>query len=183
MAALLLAAAAAMPVQTAARAFGDAVPAAVQGDIAGARIAGEGEYRWFGLKLYDARLWMGERGVVSLATDAPAFALELRYARRFTGERIAQASIAEIKKLGLGNTAQHEAWLGTMEKTFPDVEEGSRITGLYLPGRGARFYLDGSDIGTIEDPEFGQAFFSIWLSDGSSAPGLRRNLLRHARHK
>lgn len=152
--------------------FRDAVPQP--------RMAGEGEYRWFGLKLYDARLWVGAEGYrPSMPHNAP-FALELAYARSFKGARIADASLKEIGKLGLGTEAQRTAWLEAMEKVFPDVEDGSRIVGVYIPNQGVRFYLDGRAIGTIDDAEFSRAFFSIWLAERTSAKDLRTALLRNA---
>ena len=104
-------------------------------------------------------------------------ALELVYARRLYGERIAVASIDEIKKLGIGTAAQHDAWLGAMKKIFPDVEEGTQLIGLYAPGQPTRFVRDGTAIGEVSDPEFGAAFFGIWLHPKTSAPKLRAALL------
>ena len=46
-----------------------------------------------------------------------------------------------------------------------------------IPEQASRFFLDGKLIGEIDDPEFGPAFFSIWLHPKTSAPKLRRLLL------
>ncbi|UUZ50516.1 hypothetical protein LP420_12140 [Massilia sp. B-10] len=47
----------------------------------GARGLSKGTYTWFGLRIYDAELWVGDKGY---AGDAP-YALDLRYAQ--TGRR------------------------------------------------------------------------------------------------
>ena len=138
------------------------------------RLAGEGSFTWFGLALYDARLWVGEQGYQA---GAP-FVLELRYARRLDGARIAEASAGQMEKAGAGTPAQRAAWLARMRAIFPDVQEGSRIAGAYLPGGGARFYLDGKPLASVPDPAFADAFFGIWLGAGASAPGLRAALLK-----
>jgi hypothetical protein len=39
------------------------------------------------------------------------------------------------------------------------------------------FFRDGAEIGRISDPDFGRAFFNIWLSQRTSAPELRAQLL------
>lgn len=64
-----------------------------------------------------------------------------------------------------------------MKKIFPDVEEGMQLTGVYVPGQATRFYRDGLFIGEVSDPEFGPAFFGIWLHPKTSAPKLRAALL------
>jgi hypothetical protein len=158
----------------------DTVPDFLQGSFSEPRIAGQGEYRRFGLKLYDARLWVGGKGLKTTIHPSAPFALELRYARSFKGQRIAEASIKEIRNLELGSEAQHKTWLAAMNDLFPDVEEGSTIFGVHVPGKGARFVFDGIDIGMIEDTEFSHAFFSIWLAEGTSAKELRTALLRQA---
>lgn len=170
----------ALHLSSAALAAPSGVPQAVQTAIPNARLAGEGDFRWLGLKIYRAQMWVGEQGYQINAPYGARFALELQYARTLYGNKIAQSSIDEMQKLGLGSPAQHQAWLADMEKLFPDVTEGSRITGVYLPDTGAGFYLDGKPLGTVRDPEFGRAFFAIWLDPQTSAPGLRKDLLREA---
>ena len=148
----------------------------VLAEIPTARLAGEGNYRWFGLKLYDAQLWVGS----AANPPAPPYALELRYARTLQGAKIAEASRDEMRKLGLGSETQHAAWLSAMQRLFPDVQEGSRLTGVHRAGLGARFYLDGKLLGEIADAQFANAFFGIWLAPKTSAPELRAALLQNA---
>lgn len=145
-------------------------------DLPGARVAGQGKFTWFGMKIYDASLWVGEAGY---APGAP-FALELRYARALSGVRIAEASADQMEKTAGGTAAQRALWLDKMRAIFPDVKEGSRITGVFLPGGAVRFHLDEAVLGTISDPGFAQAFAGIWLSPRTTAPQLRDALLREA---
>jgi len=105
------------------------------------------------------------------------FALELEYTRTLYGEKIAIASIDEIKKLGIGTNTQHEQWLTDMKKIFPNVEEGQQLTGIFTPGQPSRFFFNGKPVGDVADPEFGPAFFGIWLHPKTSAPKLRQLLL------
>ncbi len=152
-------------------------PSHIAAEIPQAWLAGQGTFRWFGLKLYDAQLWTGSQGYRG---DGSTFALDLRYARDLKGSRIARASHDEIEKLGIGSPDQRTAWLARMEKLFPDVQDGTRITGVYLPGAGARFYLDGKPLGEVKDAEFGKAFFAIWMDTRTTAPALRAALLGNA---
>jgi hypothetical protein len=140
------------------------------------REVGSGSLHWFGLHVYDARLAVaGER----FDPQRP-FALTLRYARDFKGERIAQASADEIKRLGFGTPAERERWLEAMKRLFPDVRRGDELTGTSLPGRGTQFYLNGRAIGAIDDPAFAQAFYAIWLDPRTRSRELRAQLLGEA---
>ncbi len=155
-------------------------PAHIRLEIPRARLAGQDTFRWFGLSVYTAQLWVGPQGYRAQAPQATGFALDLRYARSLYGKRIAESSIDEIRKLGLGTPDQHQSWLEKMIRLFPDVREGNRITGVHLPGTGARFYLDGRVLGDIPDTDFAVAFFAIWLDPKTSAPSLRAALLAKA---
>lgn len=154
-------------------------PAFVAGYFADARLAGAGRLTWFGLHVYDARLLVPAQFNAADPLAAP-LVLELTYARELDGVKIAERSRDEIANLGLGTEPQRAGWLDSMKRVFPDVKRGTRIGGVYLRERGARFYVDGQFAGAIEDETFARAFFSIWLDPRTSAPRLREALLRSA---
>lgn len=157
-----------------------AAPAHIENEVRQARLAGTGSFRWFGLKIYDASLWVGEQGYRAQTPAAAELALDLRYARALRGKQIAIASEEQMRKLGRGSARQRADWLAAMEKLFPDVLEGTHLSGVYLPNQGARFYLDGKFLGEIMDPEFALAFFAIWLDPATTAAQLRTALLTDA---
>jgi hypothetical protein len=157
-----------------------AAPSPIQGEIAGARLAGQGTFRWYGLKIYDAQLWVGPKGYDPYAPNAAPLALDLNYARKLVGKKIAESSRDEMKKLNVGSDAQRATWLTKMEAIFPDVQEGTHITGIYLPAVGAKFFLNGKPLGEIADPEFAHAFFAIWLDPKTTGSKLRDALLADA---
>jgi hypothetical protein len=142
------------------------------------KLLGEGRLRWFGLAVYDARLFAAGDGLDPERIGASSFALELRYARRLQGEEIAQASHREIVRLGYGSENQRAGWLKIMRGLFPDVQPGDRITGVHLPAGKVFFYRNDTRLGVVEDRQFGEAFFAIWLDPRTVAPELRRALLR-----
>jgi|GEM_PF-573568 len=164
----------------------DITPAHISKELNNPRISGRGSFHWFGLKIYDADLWVGEKGYRPEAPTATKFILNLTYARDLAGEKIAQSSIEEIRKLGFGSPEQQAEWLSKMRVLFPNVREGTQISGVYLPNLsspGIRFYLDGKPIGEINDGEFALAFFAIWLDERTSAPKLRSQLLSSAKSR
>ena len=140
-------------------------------------MAGEGRLRWFGLQIYDARLFVTPDGVDIDRWSRTPFALELRYARKLLGEDIAQASLKEMVRMGFGNESQRAGWLDTMRRLFPDVSAGDRLTGVHLPEGRVVFYRNDTRIGRVDDRQFVEAFFAIWLDPRTVAPDLRRSLL------
>ena len=134
---------------------------------------GGGELRYFGLSVYDGFYWSPVR---SFSVSQP-FALDLHYHRTLKGSGIADRSIEEIRKLGLGTSGEHSRWLEAMQRLFPDVKKGDRITGVNIPGRGAKFFHNGAPIGEIADTGFARAFFGIWLDPNTSRPDFRKLLL------
>ena len=145
--------------------------------LPGSAAIGSGSFRWFGLKLYDATLYAERDNFDADNWAAAPLALELAYARSLVGDKIAEASADEMKKLGVANAVQLRAWEDEMKRIFPDVTDGTRLTGVYRPGQPTRFFRNGDAIGEIADPAFGPAFFAIWLHPGTSAPKLRAALL------
>ena len=155
-------------------------PAQIAQLLPDARLAGQGDFTWFTLKIYSAQLWVGLRGYRGDAPDAAPFVLDLRYARALNGRKIADASADQMQKIGAGSEAQRDAWRQTMRGIFPDVKEGQHISGVYMPGSGTRFYLDGRLLGVVPDAAFARAFFGIWLDPASTDRDLRDALLRDA---
>lgn len=151
-------------------------PPEVAAELPGARLQGQGRLRFLGLHVYDARLWAGSPVPGSDWAAAP-FALELLYARRLKGPLIAERSLKEMRRQGEISEPAAERWLALMVSLFPDVGEGDRITGVNLPGVGARFHVNGSVRGEPREPDFARMFFGIWLSPRTSEPGLREALL------
>ena len=140
-----------------------------------ARVVGAGELRLFGFRIYSARLWSPAQ---PLAADTP-FALELTYHRAISRDDLVDASVREIRRL-YGDTvtaAQLAGWRVQMLRAFVDVEPGARITGVHLPGVGARFYAGTQLQHEVRDAAFAAAFFAIWLDPRTRNPDLRAQLL------
>lgn len=141
-----------------------------------ARLQGSGVLRFFGLRVYEARLW-----------TAPAFVpddyashrlgLVLSYDRRLEGAAIAERSIAEMRRVGSFSEAQAQQWLTLMKQAFPDVKPGDRLLGWH-DGQGlVRFFHNGRQTVETRDALYARLFFGIWLAPQSSAPALRQSLL------
>ena len=151
-------------------------PTEVATEIPDAKLQGSGTLRFMGLRIYDARLWLGATAVGADWTATP-LALELDYARSLDGVKIAERSLSEMRRQGDIAADVAERWLGAMKQLFPDVKAGDRITGLNVPGLGVRFFINGRLKGDVRDTAFARYFFGIWLSPKTSEPALRDSLL------
>ncbi|WP_343727854.1 chalcone isomerase family protein [Burkholderia seminalis] len=144
-------------------------------DVASARMIGSGRFCVFGLCLYDAQLWASRSPA---AFDTP-FALSLAYRHDVKGERLVATGIAEIERLAATPlpAATRDAWRADIAGAFTDVLRGDVLCGVYLPGRGARFYKNDRLMSDVADPDFARAFFAIWFDPRTRAASLRRELL------
>jgi len=128
-----------------------AVPPEVTDELAAPRLHGQARFRYYGVHVYDIRLWVGA-----------AFRRE---------------ALAEMQRTVRIAPEQADRWLEAMRRVFPDVGRGDRLTGSHRPGQAARFFHNGRSRGEVNDAAFAHAFFGIWLAPTSSAPELRRALL------
>ncbi|MHC8299794.1 chalcone isomerase family protein [Pseudomonas sp. ZS1P83] len=148
-----------------------------------ARRMGGGEMRVFGFSIYSAQFW-SPRLIAGepLGADVP-FALELTYSRAISRDDLVEASIKEIRRLSPNslNSELMARWEWEMQQAFVDVRAGDRITGVYMPGEGARFYVGENLQHVVRDDAFAKAFFSIWLDPRTRNPELRAQLLGAAK--
>lgn len=144
------------------------------GEGASCQRTGAGQAAWLGFKLYDAALW----------TCGPEFspetryALALTYAREIAGRHLVDASMREIRRLGVYDDAQLARWQLELARIFPTVHAGDTIVGVNLPQQGAAFYYQGQLRGEVRDPAFARAFFDIWFDPRTQTPALRAALLK-----
>jgi len=155
-------------------------PPEVAAELPGARLIGTARLRWFGLHIYDARLWAGAEFPSSGARSDHAqypLALEIEYARALDGKLIAERSIEEMRRSGPLPAETETRWLRAMTDLLPDVKTGDRITGVQRPGTTTRFFYNGALRGEVRDADFTRRFFGIWLAPATSEPKLRESLL------
>jgi len=149
------------------------LPASVVAMAPGLVPQGGGEMTFLGLSIYDGWFWSPGH---DWKLDAP-FAIDLHYHRNLGGALIADRSVSEIEKLGLGTPEQLKRWGDAMRRVFPDVAKGDQITGLFLPPGIVRYFHNGIQVGEISDGGFARAFFGIWLDPKTSRADFRKTLL------
>ncbi len=137
------------------------------------RLVGSGRLTVWFWDIYNIQLWAPEG---QYRPDKP-FALELQYLRSVDRKTIAETSLEEIQQqvnLELDVLAD---WQMQLIQVFPDIQKGDRLIGLYDPQMPSQFFLNGKLIGVIDDAVLSRHFFDIWLSEETSKPQLRLQLL------
>ena len=156
-----------------------ATPTAATGahpQLPGSRLQGQATLRYWGMRVYQARLWTQPDFRADKLTEQP-MALELQYMLDLSGSAIAERSLQEMRRAGPISPAQAERWLSAMQRLFPDVKAGERLTGVLQPGQGVGFWHNDRPIGQLADAEFARLFFGIWLAPTTSEPDMRQALL------
>ena len=134
---------------------------------------GHGRLTYLFWDVYDATLYAPQ----GTWENSQPFALQLAYLREIEGKKIADRSVEEMRALGLTDEVKLATWHAQMRSIFPNVGEGTILTGVYTREGETVFYMDDKKIGSIKDDEFSRAFFNIWLDEKTSSPDLRRKLL------
>jgi hypothetical protein len=156
---------------------GAAAPPLVAESVAGMpqlKSIGGGLLRIFGFRIYNAYLWTPAGAPFDRVKP---YVLDIHYLRTFSAKQLAERSIDEMRGQGTGSDAVYPKWLSEMQRVFADVNEGDRLTGVATPARTAKFFYNGTYRGEIADSAFTDAFFGIWLSEKSSQPAMRNQLL------
>jgi len=139
--------------------------------LPGAQQVGQGVFKRFGWSIYEATLYApGGR----FDPNKP-YALSLTYERTIAGDRLVQASLDEMRKLG-APVDERPQWGPALSRVLPSVSKGVTLTGVYRPGEGATFYQQDQETGQIDDA-LARMFFAIWLDPRTSEPSLRQSLL------
>jgi hypothetical protein len=124
---------------------------------------GEGKLSFLFWDIYNATLY-SSNGRFDIKKP---FALKIEYLMEFSGEEIAIKTIKEMKRQGFKNSEKLKLWQKKLEVIFPSVKSGTILTGIYTKDKKTIFYNDGIKFAEIEDPEFGEKFFNIWLGNNS----------------
>lgn len=152
---------------------------------------GEGQMKILFWKVYKAEFYSDNSPYNSQSYPK---ALKLTYQRDIEKQEFVSATQGEWVKLNAHNDEriisqeQEDRWLTQLNDIFPNIKEGDVILFILNKKQQSNFYLetiskskDKSSVhqllGTINAPTFGDYFLSIWLSENTSEPKLRKQLI------
>ncbi|GLP95057.1 chalcone isomerase family protein [Paraferrimonas sedimenticola] len=134
---------------------------------------GSGEMRWWHFELYHAALY-SESGTFEPSNWPQA--LQITYSRDIAAEDLIDATDEQWEHLDVSRE-QRQQWLQELQQLWPDVQEGDQLTLLVESDGSHQFFHNGQVLGTVNDQQFASAFLDIWLSERSSEPELRQQLI------
>ena len=140
------------------------------------RTVGEGNYSYWFWDLYHARLSSADGRFVDYQQSAP-LQLELTYKRDISKQEFIDATLDQWKIQQGAVLKSHKIWAGELNTLWRDVRKGDKLTAVLSPAGLVQFYFNGEPLGSTTDPAFGSSFFDIWLSEKTTAPELRKQLL------
>lgn len=107
-------------------------------------------------------------------SQSQSFALELEYQRDFSKSDLVSETRRQWEETGVQFNRE---WLEQLSSLLVDVKEKDQIT-LFVDKRfHSYFYHNGNLTGTIKDTEFTRHFAGIWLSEDTTRPAMRKDLL------
>ncbi|MGH8821248.1 MAG: chalcone isomerase family protein, partial [Rhodoferax sp.] len=133
-------------------------PPTVATALPGSQLVGQARLTVWGYKIYDASLWARPGFVAADYSDTP-LALRMTYLHTFKAKDIVALSLKEMRRNAPINEAQSARWTADLLRVIPDVKPGDSLLGVYQPGQGAAFWVDGRSRGEIRDAEFAKLFF------------------------
>lgn len=143
---------------------------------------GEGEMNYLFWTIYQAEFYRGADQDndtplnVMIAKDKNEKALKIEYFKSIEKRALIDATVQQWQHLGY-QQSNIDKWSAPLESIWPDVEPGNTITLTVLKNGQSQFFFNGELIGAIDSHDFGEAFLSIWLSENTSEPKLRQQLL------
>ncbi|GGP61883.1 chalcone isomerase family protein [Shewanella saliphila] len=102
--------------------------------------------------------------------------LEIEYHRDIDAEDLIDATVDQWLHLGLSEQ-QIDQYREQLVNAWPDVKEGDRLTFMVNNRAKAEFLFNDKPYFQVSNIEFPQDFLAIWLSENTSRPKLRQQLI------
>jgi len=137
------------------------------------KMVGQGQMSWLFIDLYHAELYSPNGQYKN--KNYPQ-ALNIIYQKDINKKHLVSATEKEWQKLAI-DAAQQPIWLSQLNEIWPDIKKGDQLLFMVENDGSGYFYHNNQLLGTVNNPHFSEAFLSIWLSQKSSQPMLRKQLL------
>lgn len=135
---------------------------------------GEAKFRVLFWDIYKSRLLTSNGTYSEKAPKLPVL-FEIRYLRDITSKDLIERTVEQWQHVGK-KESEYSDFVQQLEELWPNIKKGDQLS-LLAGNNGSEFFHNGESIGVIESREFGALFLSIWLSEKTSQPKLRNQLL------
>lgn len=141
------------------------------------KLVGQGQFSYLFWDLYQAQLYTAD-GAFSGYQQSTPVVLKLTYQRDISKADFIEATIDQWKHLQGQVLDRHMDWAKQLDTLWTDVKKGDQLSCVLLENGTVQFYFNDKLLGDVADPAFGPEFLDIWLSEKTSAPKLRKKLLK-----
>lgn len=145
----------------------------VAAPLQGLQSSGKSELSWFLISVYEAQLFTTSGQFVY--GQYPQ-ALEIEYYRNITKENLIKATKDQWEEQSIKHP-DLDSWLVELEQVFPDVKPEDKLVFSIDEIGNNQFFLNDKPIGTIANKDFSQLFLDIWVSEKTTYPDLRLELI------
>jgi hypothetical protein len=150
------------------------LPQQVQSKAPGIHPFGKGRHTLWGVRIYDATLWI----VGPQWSPTAPQALDIEPGRDVPADTLIKNAIAHMRDLKVGDEGKLRVWQGELKTVIPNVRQGDQIV-IFCPDTNRTIgYLNESKTGEINDPSFCPAIMSVWLHPQTKHQSMRKSLLR-----
>ena len=151
------------------------LPVPVQSQAPGIRPLGRGRQTVWGIRVYDATLWVvGDR-----FTPVQPHALDVESGRSVSADTMVNNAMDEMRRLKLGDASQLASWRLEMRRLIPNLNSGDQVV-VFCPSEEKTLtYYNGRIQGEVDDATLCSAIMNIWLHPASQNQALRKSLLAH----
>jgi hypothetical protein len=149
------------------------LPAPVESQAPGIRPLGRGRQTVWGIRVYDATLWVvGDR-----FTPAQPHAIDVEPNKSVSADTLAKTLMDEMSRLKLGDAAKLAAWRQELTKLMPSVRAGDQVVVFCPSDAKTLVYYNGRSLGEVDDASLCPAIISVWLHPASQNQEMRKSLL------
>lgn len=148
-------------------------PAELNGVFTANAPYGTAELDWMWMDVYTSRLWMDAE---EWSYNTP-FALSITYDMNFSRKQLVEKSVDEVERIHGLPQDRLVRLREELNRVFPAVRNGDRITALFIPDTEVAFFHNGTETGRITDKDLLIPFMDIWFSPQTERPELRKAML------
>jgi hypothetical protein len=155
------------------------VPETVSAEGKTLKLNGAGLRKKLLFKVYVAALYVEtpSKDGAAVISSSGVKRVRLSILRSLKGSQVSEAISEGFERNSRDQMPKLEARLKKLASMIPDVKEGDEIAFTWVPDKGIQIAVRGTDRGTIEGRDFGDALLSVWLGPNPVQEDLKKALL------
>lgn len=135
---------------------------------------GKANFSFLMWDIYNSQL-ATSTGKYPLTDQEDTLVYTINYKRDISSKDLVERTIEQWEHLEVGEDI-YAPYITTLNAIWPNIKKGDSLA-LVSNKSGSGFYYNNAFVGNIANAEFSSLFLSIWLSERTSEPELRQQLL------